>query len=90
MKFMKPVWLAKAMLPTLLHRRMSRTRFLRSLGRYVLLGVVVLAAAWLISRRSKPAGGGCKIDLSCSQCAELPGCEWARAAETRRELRSKS
>ena len=79
------------MIRRFLHKKVTRGEFVRSLGRYVALGVLALLAAWMLRRRGPRSSGdgrpSCEYDLPCRQCAELPGCRPARAAAARRALR---
>ena len=81
------------MIRRFLQQKLGRDEFVRSMGRYVLLGVLAMLAAWVMSRRGSRDGSGasagaCQYDLPCRQCAELPGCGLARAAATRKAIRS--
>ena len=79
------------MITKFLYQQLTRSEFVRSLGRYVLLGVLAMLAAWVLSRRDRRGGasaGACQYDLPCRQCGELPGCGLARAAATRKAIRS--
>ncbi len=77
------------MIRRFLKQKLTRGEFVRSLGRYVLLGVLAMLAAWVLSRRGRGASAGaCPYDLPCRQCGELPGCGLARAAATRKAIRS--
>jgi len=78
------------MIRRFLQQKLSRGEFVRSIGRYVLLGVLAMIAAWVLRRRGGRGGltGQCEYDLSCRQCAELSGCGLARAAATRQAIRS--
>jgi len=78
-----------------LQQKLTRGEFVRSLVRYVLLGVLAMLAAWVLWRRGGGAAGAtgasagqCRYDLACRQCGELPGCGLARAAATRQAIRS--
>ena len=77
------------MIRRFLKQKLSRGEFVRSIGRYVLLGVLAMLAAWVLRRRGGAGEAGqCQYDLPCRQCAELPGCGLARAAATRNAIRS--
>ena len=81
------------MIRRFLKQKLTRGEFVRSLGRYVLLGVLAMLATWVLWRRDRRSGSGasagaCQYDLPCRQCGELPGCGLARAAATRRAIRS--
>jgi hypothetical protein len=82
------------MIRRFLQQKLTRDEFVRSLGRYVLLGVLAMLAAWVLRRRDRGSGSSgasseaCRHDLACRQCAELPGCGLARAAATRQAIRS--
>jgi len=79
------------MIRRFLYKKLTRGEFVRSLGRYVALGVLALLAAWILRRRGpRPGGAGrqsCGYDLPCRQCAELPGCRQAKASAARQALR---
>ena len=79
------------MIRRFLQQKLTRDQFVRSLGRYALLGMLAMLAAWVLSRRGGRGGGSaqaCRYDLPCRGCAELPGCEFARAAAARKAIRS--
>lgn len=79
------------MMRKFLQQKLTRDEFVRSMGRYVLLGVLAMIAVWVLSRRDRGSGasaGACQYDLPCRQCGELPGCGLARAAATRQAIRS--
>jgi hypothetical protein len=84
------------MIRRFLKQKLTRDEFVRSLGRYVLLGVLAMLAAWVLRGRQRRGGAGaagaaagdCRYDLPCRRCAELPGCGLARAAATRQAIRS--
>ena len=79
------------MIRRFLQQKLTRDEFVRSLGRYVLLGVLAMLAARVLWRRDRGSGASaeaCRYDLACRQCAELPGCGLARAAATRQAIRS--
>ena len=79
------------MITKFLYQQLTRRQFVRSLVRYVLLGVLAMLAAWVLWRRDRGGGasaGACQYDPPCRQCAELPGCGLARAAATRQAIRS--
>lgn len=83
------------MITKFLYQQLTRRQFVRSLVRYVLLGVLAMLAAWVLWRRDRGGGasagasaGQCQYDLACRQCGELPGCGLARAAATRQAIRS--
>ena len=80
------------MITKFLYQQLTRRQFVRSLVRYVLLGVLAMLAAWVLWRRDRGSSGAsagqCRYDLACRQCAELPGCGLARAAATRQAIRS--
>jgi hypothetical protein len=81
------------MIRRFLQQKLTRSEFVRSLVRYVLLGVLAMLAAWVLWRRDRRGAAGasagqCRYDLACRQCAELPGCGLARAAATRQAIRS--
>ena len=78
------------MITKFLYQQLTRRQFVRSLVRYVLLGVLAMLAAWVLSRRDRRGGasaGACQSDLPCRQSGELPGCGLARAAATRKAIR---
>jgi len=80
------------MIRRFLQQKLTRGEFVRSIGRYVLLGVLAMLAAWVLGVRHRRGGSAsaaaCQYDLPCRQCAELPGCGLARAAATRKAIRS--
>ncbi len=81
------------MIRRFLQQKLTRGEFVRSMGRYVLLGAMAMLAAWVLGVRYRRGGGSasaqaCQFDLPCRQCAELPGCGLARAAATRKAIRS--
>jgi len=81
------------MIHRFLQQKLTRSQFVRSLGRYVLLGALAMLAAWVLWRRDRRGAAGatagqCQYDLPCRRCAELPGCGLARAAATRQAIRS--
>ena len=81
------------MIRRFLQQKLRRSEFVRSLGRYVLLGALAMLADRVLWRRGRGGAAGasaeaCRYDLACRQCAELPGCGLARAAATRQAIRS--
>lgn len=79
------------MIRRFLNRKLTRSELIRSLGRYAILGVLALLAAWMLRRRAPRAAGkggaACGYDLPCRQCAELPNCRQAKASAARRAVR---